>query len=165
MREDGSEEPVAELKNNDAFGHISVLCNIRQPFQVRVHELCRLLQIERQSLCNLLQMYFKDRNQMLINVLKVIKKKTKQYLRIEIKCSSVSYLQGKGREPRIKQVETNIKCLIAKQEAELALGLNNAAYYGDMSRLQLLISAGADPNKTDYDGRTSLVLFLITLSN
>lgn len=36
--------------------------------------------------------------------------------------------------------------------------LNCAAYYGDLYRLKRLIGAGADPSKTDYDGRSPLVL-------
>uniref|UniRef100_A0A453C2I6 Uncharacterized protein n=1 Tax=Aegilops tauschii subsp. strangulata TaxID=200361 RepID=A0A453C2I6_AEGTS len=36
------------------------------------------------------------------------------------------------------------------------LGVNNAAYHGDLFRLKGLIGAGADPSKPDYDGRTSL---------
>ena len=35
--------------------------------------------------------------------------------------------------------------------------MNNAAYHGDLFRLKGLISAGADPSKPDYDGRTALV--------
>lgn len=54
-----------------------------------------------------------------------------------------------------KQSLTSI--LIAKQEAELVLGVNNAAYHGDLFRLKGLISAGADPSKPDHDGRTALV--------
>jgi ankyrin repeat protein len=38
--------------------------------------------------------------------------------------------------------------------------VNNAAYYGDLFRLKGLISAGADPSKPDYDGRTALVFEL-----
>lgn len=40
--------------------------------------------------------------------------------------------------------------------------LNCAAYYGDLFRLKHLIGAGADPDKTDYDGRSPLVLILDT---
>ncbi|WOL01330.1 potassium channel KOR2-like isoform X2 [Canna indica] len=131
--EDGSEELIAEHTTYDALGDASVLCNIPQPCTVRVCELCRILRIEKQSLANISQLYFKDGNQMLINSLK-----------------------GKKTERNMKQLELDIKYLIKNREADLALGLNNAAYYGDMSRLKVLISAGADPNKTDYDGRTPL---------
>lgn len=63
-------------------------------------------------------------------------------------------LQG---APRIKQLESDITFHIGKQEAELALKVNSAAYHGDLFQLKGLIRAGADPNKTDYDGRSPLV--------
>lgn len=57
----------------------------------------------------------------------------------------------------MKQLETDITLHIGKHEAELALRVNSAAYYGDLYQLKSLIRAGADPNKKDYDGRTPLV--------
>lgn len=55
-------------------------------------------------------------------------------------------------------MESEVTFHIGKQEAELALKLNNAAYFGDLYLLKSLIRTGANPNKTDYDGRTPLVL-------
>ncbi|KAK9902460.1 hypothetical protein M0R45_001699 [Rubus argutus] len=63
-----------------------------------------------------------------------------------------------GKAPRIKQLESDITFHIGKQEAELALKVNSAAYHGDLYQLKGLIRAGADPNKTDYDGRSPLHL-------
>lgn len=54
-------------------------------------------------------------------------------------------------------MESDITYLISRQEAELVLGVNNAAYHGDLFRLKGLVSAGADPSKPDHDGRTALV--------
>lgn len=54
-------------------------------------------------------------------------------------------------------MESDITFHIGKQEAELALKVNSAAHYGDLYQLKGLIRAGADPNKTDYDGRSPLV--------
>lgn len=67
----------------------------------------------------------------------------------------LKFVQGKA--PRIKQLESDITFHIGKQEAELALKVNSAAYHGDLYQLKGLIRAGADPNKTDYDGRSPLV--------
>ncbi|KAG4161048.1 hypothetical protein ERO13_D01G034240v2 [Gossypium hirsutum] len=39
-------------------------------------------------------------------------------------------------------------------EAELALRVNGVAYNGDFYQLKILIRAGADPNKTDCDGKS-----------
>ncbi|KAJ4761793.1 potassium channel protein [Rhynchospora pubera] len=129
----GLEEQITELVPYNVFGDVAVLCNIPQPYTVRVSEVCQLLRIDKQSLNSILQLYFKDSRQILSNLLK-----------------------GKETDIRIKQLESDITYLIAKQERELILAVNNAAYHGDLHHLKGLINAGADPNKTDYDGRTAL---------
>lgn len=58
---------------------------------------------------------------------------------------------------RIKQLESDISFHIGRQEAELALRVNSAAFHGDLYHLKGLVRNGADPNKTDYDGRSPLV--------
>lgn len=70
---DGSEETVSLLEPNSLFGEISVLCNIPQPYTVRVCELCRLLRIDKQSFSNILEIYFHDGRKVLNNLLEVIK--------------------------------------------------------------------------------------------
>ena len=65
--------------------------------------------------------------------------------------------QGKESNLRVKQLESDITFHIGRQESELALRVNSAAYHGDLYQLKSLIRAGADPNKTDYDGRSPLV--------
>ncbi|OIT37659.1 PREDICTED: potassium channel SKOR-like [Nicotiana attenuata] len=132
---DGSEERVALLEPNSSFGEISILCNIPQPYTVRVCELCRLIRIDKQSFSNILEIYFHDGRKILTNL-----------------------LEGKDSDLRVKQVESDITFHIGKQEAELALKVNNAAYHGDLHQLKGLIRAGADPNKKDYDGRSPLHL-------
>lgn len=129
----GLEETISKLVPYDIFGEVAVLCNIPQPYTVKVCELCRLLRMEKQSFTAILQLYFKDSQKILSNLLK-----------------------GKETDLRKKQLESDINYLIIKQEAELALAVNSAAYHGDLYRLRGLINAGADPNKTDYDGRTAL---------
>ncbi|KAG4941273.1 hypothetical protein JHK87_045144 [Glycine soja] len=57
-----------------------------------------------------------------------------------------------------KQLESDITFHVGKQEAELALTVNNAAFNRDLYQLKGLICARADPNKTDYDGRSPLYL-------
>ena len=71
--------------------------------------------------------------------------------------------QEKDSAFSLKQLESDITLHIVKQEAELALRVNSAAYYGDLQQLKNLIRAGADPNKNDYDGRSPLVNFLLIL--
>ncbi|GAY53237.1 Potassium channel SKOR [Citrus sinensis] len=133
--EDGSEETVSQLQPNNSFGEVSILCNIPQPYTVRVCELSRLLRIDKQSFTNILEIYFSDGRKVLTNL-----------------------LEGKESNLRIKQLESDITFHIGKHEAELALRVNSAAYHGDLYQLKGLIRAGADPNKTDYDGRSPLHL-------
>ncbi|KAK4776250.1 hypothetical protein SAY87_024211 [Trapa incisa] len=133
--EDGSEETLSLLEPNSSFGEVSILCNIPQPYTVRVCELARLLRLDKQSLTNILEIYFHDGRRILDNL-----------------------LEGKESNIRLKQLESDITLHIGMQEAELALRVNSAAYNGDLYQLKSLIRAGADPNKTDYDGRTSLHL-------
>ncbi|PQM40740.1 potassium channel SKOR [Prunus yedoensis var. nudiflora] len=132
ITEDGTEETVSQLEPNSSFGEISILCNIPQLYTVRVCELCRLLRLDKQSFTSILDIYFYDGRKILNNL-----------------------LEG---APRIKQLESDITFHIGKQEAELALKVNSAAYHGDLFQLKGLIRAGADPNRTDYDGRSPLHL-------
>ncbi|KAF8714844.1 hypothetical protein HU200_027378 [Digitaria exilis] len=131
--EGGSEEIISELLPYDIVGDVAVVCNVPQLHTVRVCELCSVLRIDKQSLTSILQIYFKDSHQILSNLLK-----------------------GRTTGSKGKQLESDIAYLISRQEAELVLGVNNAAYHGDLFRLKGLISAGADPSKPDYDGRTAL---------
>ncbi|XP_060213165.1 potassium channel SKOR-like isoform X3 [Lycium barbarum] len=133
--EDGSEEKVALLEPNSSFGEISILCNIPQPYTVRVCELCRLIRIDKQSFSNILEIYFHDGRRILTNL-----------------------LEEKDSDLCVKELELDITYHIGKQEAELALKVNSAAYHGDLHQLKSLIRAGADPNKKDYDGRSPLHL-------
>lgn len=70
--EDGSEETVLLLQPNNSFGEISILCNIPQPYTVRVCELSRLLRLDKQSLTNILEIYFYDGRKILNNLLEVL---------------------------------------------------------------------------------------------
>lgn len=132
---DGVQETVSTLEPYSVFGIISIMCNIPQPYTVRVCELCRLLRIDKQSFSNILEVYFHDGRKIFTNL-----------------------VQGNGSDFRMKQLETDIGIHIAKQEGELALKVNNAAYYGDLQQLKNLVQAGADANKQDYDGRSPLHL-------
>lgn len=70
--EDGTEETVSLLEPNSSFGEISILCNIPQPYTVRVCELCRLLRLDKQTFSNILDIYFYDGRKVLNNLLEVI---------------------------------------------------------------------------------------------
>ncbi|XP_047312179.1 potassium channel SKOR-like [Impatiens glandulifera] len=132
---DGTEETISTLETYSSFGEISILCNIPQPYTVRVCELCRLLRVDKQSFANILEMFFHDGRRVFNNL-----------------------LEGKESNLRVKQLESDINIHIGKQEAELALRFNTAAYYGDLPQIKELIRVGADPDKSDYDGRSPLHL-------
>ncbi|KAH9717868.1 Potassium channel SKOR [Citrus sinensis] len=135
IEENGTEDYVSYLHPNSSFGEVSILCNIPQPYTVQVCELCRLLRIDKQSFTNIIDIYFCDGRKVLTNL-----------------------LQGKESDLRLKQLQSDITFHISKHEAELALKVNSAAYHGDLYQLEGLIRAGADPNRTDYDGRSPLHL-------
>ncbi|TVU11826.1 hypothetical protein EJB05_45432, partial [Eragrostis curvula] len=133
--EDGQEETLLMLDPGRSFGEIAILCNIPQPYTVRVCELCRLLRLDKQSFTNILEIYFVDGRRILSNL-----------------------TENTEYGGRVKQLESDITFHIGKQEAELTLRVNSAAFYGDLQQLKSLIRAGADPRNTDYDGRTPLHL-------
>ncbi|XP_062228605.1 potassium channel KOR1-like [Phragmites australis] len=133
--EDGQEETLLMLEPESSFGEIAILCNIPQPYTVRVCELCRLLRLDKRSFTNILEIYFVDGRKILSNL------------------SESNEYGG-----RINQLESDITFHIGKQEAELTLRVNSAAFYGDLHQLKSLIRAGADPKNTDYDGRSPLHL-------
>ncbi|XP_020146300.1 potassium channel KOR1 isoform X2 [Aegilops tauschii subsp. strangulata] len=132
--EDG-QETILMLEQGNSFGEIAILCNIPQPYTVRVCELCRLLRLDKESFAHILEIYFADGRKLLSNL-------------------TESNEYGK----RVKHVESDITFHIGKQEEELTLRVNNAAFYGDLHQLTGLIRAGANPKNTDYDGRSPLHL-------
>uniref|UniRef100_A0ACD5ZRR3 Uncharacterized protein n=1 Tax=Avena sativa TaxID=4498 RepID=A0ACD5ZRR3_AVESA len=133
--EDGQEEPIVMLKQESSFGEIAIICNIPQPYTVRVCELCRLLRLDKGSFTHILEIYFADGRKLLSNL-----------------------TENNEYGQRVKHIESDIIFHIGKQEAELTLRVNTAAFYGDLHQLTGLIRAGADPKNTDYDGRSPLHL-------
>lgn len=67
-------------------------------------------------------------------------------------------MQGREHNLRKKIVESGLAMQIEKCESELAMRLNCAANDGDLHRLRHLIEGGADPNRRDYHGQSSLVI-------
>ncbi|XP_017256707.1 potassium channel SKOR isoform X1 [Daucus carota subsp. sativus] len=134
VRDNGAEEEVALLQPSSLFGVVSILCNIPQPYTIRVRDLCRLLRLDKQIFSNILQIYVDDEQRIITNI-------------------------REGRvNLHVKQLESDITFHIGKREAELATQVNSAAYHGDLLQLKGLIRAGADPNKKDYGGRSPLHL-------
>ncbi|KAJ4835812.1 hypothetical protein Tsubulata_031355 [Turnera subulata] len=130
---DETEEFLLSLQSHSSFGEISFLCKTPQPYTIRVRELCRVLRLDKQSFTEILEIYFSDGRLILNNL-----------------------LEGKDANLRNEILESDVTLYIEKSESELAMRLNCAAYDGDYYRLKRLISAGADPSKRDYDGRSPL---------
>jgi hypothetical protein len=72
--EDGQEETILMLEPGCSIGEIAIICNIPQPYSVRVCELCRLLRLDKQSFTNILEIYFIDGRKVLSNLTEVHKK-------------------------------------------------------------------------------------------
>ncbi|KAM0917953.1 hypothetical protein ACQ4PT_009343 [Festuca glaucescens] len=133
--EDGQEETILMLEPGCSIGEIAIICNIPQPYSVRVCELCRLLRLDKQSFTNILEIYFIDGRKVLSNL-----------------------TENNEYGGRVKLLESDITFHIGKQETELTLRVISAAFYGDLHHLKSLIRAGADPKNTDYDRRSPLHL-------
>ncbi|XP_024521068.1 potassium channel KOR2-like [Selaginella moellendorffii] len=134
VAEDASEE-VFTVEDHNIFGEVAVLCNIPQPYTVRVSELSALLRLDKHVLTNIMQIYAVDSRQVLNNLLK----------------------QQTG-DFRISQLTDEIQSQLGHQQSELTLRMNNAAFQGDLYYLRSLIRTGADPVKSDYIGKTPLHL-------
>ncbi|XVF09412.1 hypothetical protein REPUB_Repub07fG0090500 [Reevesia pubescens] len=122
-----------DLQTFSSFGEVSFLCNTPQPYTIRVRELCRVLRLDKRSFMEIIEIYFSDGRIILNNL-----------------------LEGKDSDMQNEILESEVTLYIEKLESEITAKLNCAAYNGDLYRLKRLIGAGADPNKTDYDGRSPL---------
>ncbi|XP_023539592.1 potassium channel SKOR-like isoform X2 [Cucurbita pepo subsp. pepo] len=127
------EELIRCLGTYSSFGEISFLCNSPHPYHVRVREFSKILQLDKLSFKETLELHFLDGQIILDNA-----------------------LEGKDSNQQDQILESDIILYIQKRELELAIKVNCAAHDGDLNQLKRLIKAGADPNKTDYDGRSPL---------
>ncbi|KAK3224624.1 hypothetical protein Dsin_004486 [Dipteronia sinensis] len=131
--EDDEEKLLTHLHTYSSFGEVSFLCNTPQSYTIRVREICKVLRLDRQTFLKIIGIYFSDGRIILNNL-----------------------LEGKDLNLQSKILESDITLYIEKSESELATRLNRAANDGDFYRLKRLIGVGADPKKTDYDGRSPL---------
>ncbi|XP_061352740.1 potassium channel SKOR-like isoform X2 [Gastrolobium bilobum] len=132
-RGDCDTEETITLHTYSYFGEVSFLCNMPQTSMVQAHEFCKVLRLDKQSFTEILKIYFVDGRIILNNL-----------------------LEGKDSSLKRKLLESDFTQTIANQETELVMRMNCAAYDGHLDLLKRLIGSGADPNKTDYDGRSPL---------
>eukprot|EP00850_Spirogloea_muscicola_P016184 SM000129S26171 [mRNA] locus=s129:404788:409939:- [translate_table: standard] len=176
---DGAEEIVTDLFAGQTVGEIAVLCQLPQPFSVRVKELCQVLRVSKQSLTNVVSTYFLDGRQLVENLLNVCSlpgcaaplaavwlhdcqspasAPRPFVMGCSDCCHSCTWQKVKGDATKLSTLASDIQIAMAQQEAELVMTTINCASRGDTEQLRQLIKAGADPSKQDYDGRTSLHL-------
>ncbi|XP_047270912.1 potassium channel KOR1-like isoform X3 [Capsicum annuum] len=167
LAKDGSEETVSLLEPNSSFGDISIICNIPQPYTVRVCELCRLIHIDKQSFSNILEIYFHDGRRILSNLLQHLAA-SRGYEDITSfliqEGVDINALDKFGNTPLLEAIKSRhdrVASLLVKEEALLSIEntgsfLCMAIAKGDSDLLQRLLSTGVDPNTKDYDQRTPL---------
>ncbi|KAL9170064.1 hypothetical protein ABFS82_04G119700 [Erythranthe guttata] len=124
---------VPSIQIYSSIGDVSVLCDIPEPRTVQTTELSKLLRIDKQALTEIIETYFSDGRTVIDNL-----------------------LEGREDNLRNKISESTMVVRIEKREMESATRLNFAANDGDLRALRRLFEAGADPNKTDYNGQSPL---------
>ncbi|KAG5041834.1 hypothetical protein AAZX31_05G232600 [Glycine max] len=131
--DDDTEENTITLHTYSSFGQVSFFCNKPQTSMVEAHEFCKVLRLDKKSFTEILKIYFLDGRIVLNNLLEV-----------------------KDLSLQRKLLESDFNLTIGNMETELAIRMNFAAHDGHLDLVKRLIGFGADPNKTDYDGRTPL---------
>ncbi|XP_028756660.1 potassium channel SKOR [Neltuma alba] len=135
-REDVDKEVfIRHLQDHCFFGEVSFLCDIPQPSTVRACEFCKVLRLDKHSFMETLKVYFADGRAIMNNL-----------------------LEGKDSSIQQKLLQSNFSLILENHEKEMVMRMNCAAYEGDIHFLKRLIESGADPNKTDYDGRSPLLI-------
>ncbi|TKY61090.1 Potassium channel SKOR [Spatholobus suberectus] len=132
-REDGDTEETITLNTYSSFGQVSFFCNMPQISTVKAREFCKVLRLDKKSFTEILKIYFLDGRIVLNNLLEV-----------------------KDLNLQHKLLVSDFNLTIGNLETELATRMNCAAHDGHLDIVKHFIGFGADPNKTDYDGRTPL---------
>ncbi|KAF4365931.1 hypothetical protein G4B88_007875 [Cannabis sativa] len=165
--EDGSEETVSLLQPSSSFGEISILCNIPQPYTVRVCELCRLLRLDKQSFTNILDIFFYDGRKILNNLLEHLaaSRGYEDITRFLIQQGvNVNAIDNFGNTPLLEALKNGhdrVSSLLVQEGASLMIDnagsfLCTAVSRGDADFLKRVLSNGVDPNSKDYDHRSPL---------
>ncbi|KAF4362944.1 hypothetical protein G4B88_030222 [Cannabis sativa] len=165
--EDGSEETVSLLQPSSSFGEISILCNIPQPYTVRVCELCRLLRLDKQSFTNILDIFFYDGRKILNNLLEHLaaSRGYEDITRFLIQQGvNVNAIDNFGNTPLLEALKNGhdrVSSLLVQEGASLMIDnagsfLCTAVSRGDSDFLKRVLSNGVDPNSKDYDHRSPL---------
>ncbi|XP_054786421.1 potassium channel SKOR-like [Prosopis cineraria] len=129
------EVPIRLLQAYCFFGEVSFLCDIPQPSTIRAREFCKVLRLDKHSFTETLKVYFADGRVILNNL-----------------------LEEKDSDLQRKLLQSNFFLTVENHETEMVMRMNCAAYEGNIHFLKRLIESGVDPNKTDYDDRSPLLI-------
>ncbi|KAF8400701.1 hypothetical protein HHK36_014001 [Tetracentron sinense] len=128
---------VGEAKTGDLCGEVGVLCYRPQLFTVRTKRLSQLLRLNRTTFLNIVQANVGDGTIIMNNLLQHLK---------ELK------------DPVMEVVLTETENMLARGRMDLPLSLCFATIRGDDLLLHQLLRRGLDPNESDNNGRTALLI-------
>ncbi|CAI9276252.1 unnamed protein product [Lactuca saligna] len=135
---------ISISKPQSSFGEVSILCNIPQPYTVRVCELCRLLRLDKQSFSNILEIYFHYGRKILNNLVEI--DDAGWFLCTSVARGDIDYIRrilSNGVDPNSK-------------DYDFRTPLHMAASQGSYIIVNLLVEAGASVLSKDRWGNTPL---------
>ncbi|CAM6027486.1 unnamed protein product, partial [Sphagnum balticum] len=128
---------LTTVHSGDVVGDIGVLCYIPQPFTVRTRKLSQVLRLDRTVFMSIVQSFPEDGKRIVDNLL--------QHLR-------------ESDDPCFVELSSEIESLLSQGGVDMTVSLCTVAASGNHKLMEQLLSQGANPNTTDYSGRTPLVI-------
>uniref|UniRef100_A0A7I4BW52 Uncharacterized protein n=1 Tax=Physcomitrium patens TaxID=3218 RepID=A0A7I4BW52_PHYPA len=135
--EAGSEQILMTAQATDVIGEIGVICYRPQPFTVRSRKLSQLLRLDRIVFMNIVQQYKEDGQKIVDNLLQRLRE---------------------AYDPRFEELSSEIEALLVEGGEISEPSVCAVAAGGNVEVMQQLLSKGAEVDKTDYHGRTALVI-------
>ncbi|CAK9863968.1 unnamed protein product [Sphagnum jensenii] len=137
VKKDATEQFLTTVHPGDIVGEIGVLCYIPQPFTVCTRKLSQVLRLDRSVFMCIVQSFPEDGQRIVDNLL--------QHLR-------------ESDDPCFSELSSEIESLLGQGGVDMITSLCLVAASGNYKLMELLLNQGANPNTTDYSGRTPLVI-------